>query len=248
MTSIDEGESGPFPGVRARFRYRPFLDFLADAAFQHRHAVNATNPYTANRFARAAVISAALSVESLANCLIADLDLPKEDFDEVDRKNPLDKIGQFFKHRKLQGFGKGDKPSQRCNELLRVRDLYVHPKTFAHRMEIAEPRDGGVEWIVPMSIELELWPILGIPKASFAWTSQASETALRTAFAFHEYVLKSVMQPGEAELQVLLASRSEYVSGGGFVLPLDDFMKKEFADGKAYGLRLAQLGLRKLTL
>lgn len=61
--------------IPAQYRYSPFFDCLADALFQHRHAAASVDPYTQNRYARAAVVAAALSIECLANCLIAELEL-----------------------------------------------------------------------------------------------------------------------------------------------------------------------------
>lgn len=61
------------PGV---FRYGAFYDLLADAVFQHRQAVKATDNYTINRFARASVLAATVGIECAANCLLATVDVP----------------------------------------------------------------------------------------------------------------------------------------------------------------------------
>jgi len=235
-----EGSWPPFP---AQHQYSPFFDFIADALFQQRHAAAAVDRFSANRFSRAAVISSALSVECVANCLLFNLNLPPQEFRVADRLSPLDKISRFFKEESLVGFSKGVRTSQRCHELLKIRDAYVHPKNTPNSAVLESLQDAGERWIMPMTIDLQLWPLLGIPRATFSWDAQSSAVALEAAFRFHDYVLRKIQVADRHDLAVLLASRMKVGEKVGLVMPLDDDLIQELRASKEYGLSLDDLGL-----
>lgn len=232
-----------WPPLPAQHRYNPFFDFLADALFQHRHAVAASDRYSVNRFARAAVIASALSVECIANCLLFNLELPPEEFKAADRQTPLDKISRFFKDEGLAGFSKGVRTSQRCAELLKIRDAYVHPKNRQDSAVLDRLKDGGEEWIIPMSVDMTLWPQLGVPRGTFAWDAKTSAVVLDAAFRFHHYVLKQIQAKGGYDIAVLLASRMDVTEKFRITIPLDDDLKQELRAANDYGLFLDDLGL-----
>lgn len=232
-----------WPPLPTQHRYSPFFDFLADALFQHRHAVAASNRHSANRFARAAVIASALSIECLANCLLFDLELPPDEFKAADKQSPLDKISRFFKDEGLAGFSKGVRTSQRCAELLEIRDAYVHPKNRQDSAVLDSLKDGGKEWIIPMSVDLTLWPQLGVPRGTFAWDATTSAVVLDVAFRFHHYVLSKIQAKGGYDIAVLLASRMDVTEKLRITIPLDDDLKQELRAAKEYGLLLDDLGL-----
>lgn len=232
-----------WPPIPAQHRYSPFFDFLADALFQHRYAKEATGGYDANRFARAAVISAALSVECLSNCLLAALELPAEQFKLADRMSPLEKISKFFLDRGISGFSKGVRTAQRCSELLKIRDSYVHPKNAQEPGTLGSLKDGGKDWIIPVTVDLALWPNLKIPRGTFAWNAETSAVALDAAFRFHHYVLEKIRADNQQNLAAIVATRMVVGDKFGIVIPLYDDMKVELKAAKEYGLLFAELGL-----
>lgn len=233
--------------VAVSYRFRPFYDLVADAIFQHKQAVAATQPYVVNRFSRAAIVSAALCVESLTNCLIADLELEGEEFAQVDSRPPLEKFAHYFKAKRLPGFSKGDKPVQRCAELIKIRNSYVHPKTLSYPAEMAEVADIGDEWLLPFSVELNLWPLSRIPMAPFAWNGHASAAALRICFAFFDYVVKHLAIRQTDELAYLLGTLILFPAKGGIMLPLHEEMRAEFLEGKKFGLKVQHFGIEGET-
>jgi len=240
-TSISSESS--WPPLPAQHQYSPFFDFLADALFQHRQAVAAEGQFSRNRFSRAAIIASALSVECLANCLIFNLNLPADQFIEADRQKPLDKIARFFNNESLVGFSKGVRTSQRCRELLKIRDAYVHPKNTPNSAVLDSLQDAGNKWAIPISIDLPLWPLLKIPLATFAWDSQSSAVALEAAFRFHHYVLSKIQEAARHDLAVLLASRMKLDEKLNLLMPLDESLIKELRAANEYGLHLDDLGL-----
>lgn len=243
MVDVDTHAMAPWPDLPAKHHYSPFFDFLADALYQHRHAKEAARTYDANRFARASVISAALSVECLSNCLLADLELPAEQFKVADRMSPLDKISEFFALRGISGFSKGVRTTQRCFELLKIRDSYVHPKNAQESSTLGSPKDGGKYWRIPVAVDLALWPNLRIPKGTFAWDAETSEIALEAAFRFHQYVLEKIRSDKQQNLSTLIATRMIVGDSFGLVMPLYDEMKIELKAAREYGLKFDELGL-----
>ncbi len=243
MNVSDISSKASWPPLPAQHRYSPFFDFLGDALFQHRHAAAALDRHSVNRFARAAVIASALSVECLANCLLAYLELHPEKFQLADREKPLDKIARFFEEEGIPGFGKGTRTSQRCDELIRIRNAYVHPKIRQDSAVLDSVKDGGDEWIIPMSVDLTLWPRLGIPRGTFAWDAKTSAVVLEAALSFHHYVLSRIQENGGYDLAVLLASRMDVSERLRIAIPLDDDLKRELRAAKDYGLLLDDLGL-----
>ena len=243
MYKKDISGENSWPPLPAQHQYSPFFDFLADALFQHRQAVEADGHFARNRFSRAAVIASALSVECLANCLIFNLKLPAEEFKDADRLRPLDKIARFFKDENLTGFSKGVRTSQRCRELLKIRDAFVHPKNTPNAAVLDSLKDAGENWAVPISIDLPLWPLLGIPLPTFAWDSKSSAVALEAAFRFHHYVLSKIQEAARHDLAVLLASRMKLDEKLNLIMPLDDSLIGELRAANDYGLHLDNLGL-----
>lgn len=243
MHSPEISVENSWPPIPTQHQYSPFFDFLADALFQQRQAAAAVDRFSVNRFSRTAVISSALSVECLANCLLFNLKLPSEEFRAADRLSPLDKISRFFKDQNLVGFNKGVRTSQRCHELLKIRDSYVHPKNTPNAAVLDSLQDVGEKWIIPMSIDLAHWPLLGIPRATFAWDAQSSSVALEAAFRFHHYVLSSIQGAERYDIAVLLASRMKVGENFGLIMPLDDDLILELRASKDYGLPLDDLGL-----
>jgi hypothetical protein len=229
--------------IPAQYRYSPFFDCLADALFLHRHAVASADRYTQNRYARAAVVAAALSVECFANCLIAELELIKSEFDNVDKLNPLDKIARYCKDRKISGFSKGTAVAQCCRELIEIRNRQVHPKTIRMPVDVLGFRDRGKEWELPFEIDLDLSERLGIPDGAFAWGASTSSIALKAAFQFHDSILRNILSTGTTDFAVLLATRVEFKGGLKMIMPVFDEIKLELAEVEAFGLSIDGLGL-----
>jgi len=115
----------------ATFHYIAFYDLLADAAFQHRCAAVESDSFRMNRYARASVIAAALSVECAANCLIHSLELSATLRAELDKLPALAKVETFLLLSEFGALDRGRVEVQRMKELITARNEYVHPKVTA---------------------------------------------------------------------------------------------------------------------
>ena len=94
-----------------------------------------------------------------------------------------------------------------------------------------------------MSVDLTLWPQLGVPRGTFAWDAKTSAVVLDAAFCFHHYVLSKIHAKGGYDIAALLASRMDVAEKLRITIPLDDDLKQELRAAKEYGLLLDDLGL-----
>ena len=220
--------------VPATFRYSAFYDLLADAAFQHKHAKAEEDPYRMNRYARASVLAASLSVECAANCLLASLDLSQALHSELDRLSPIAKIEAYLQLKVIKGFDRGCAAVQRVVELTKARNDHVHPKTSAIPASVNKPRDGGANWILPFNIEGEHWKQLKIPKRSMFWSSTSSLAALGAVASFYSYLFCDLLKATEEELHRMLPSRLEI--GDAHVMAVFDEIRTELQSANEHGI------------
>lgn len=238
MSEPNFPEDIKLPGV---FRYGAFYDLLADAAFQHRQAAQATDSYTSNRFARASILAAALSLECAANCLLATLDMPKALLGELDRMTPLGKFDVCLRLRGLPSIAHGTREVQLMAELVKVRNDHVHPRTTSIAAELSSPEDGETHWMLPISMEGELWPLLKIPKRPMFWSGSSSESVLLAATDFYRHLFVTLMAIGDDDLQRMLSSRLEI--GEVHVVAVFDEVRLELEGAKEWGVDLEFLGV-----
>ena len=231
-------EDMKLPGV---FRYGAFYDLLADAAFQHRQAAQATDSYTSNRCARASILAAALSVECAANCLLATLDIPKTLRAELDRMTTLGKVDACLRLRSLPPIAHGTREVQLMAELVKVRNDHVHPRTMSVAAELSNPEDGETHWMLPISLEGDLWPLLKIPKRPMFWSGANSEMVLHAVTDFYRHLFVTLMAIGADDLQRMLSSRLEI--GEAHVMAVFDEVRLELEGAKEWGVDLAFMGV-----
>ena len=211
--------------IPAKFRYVAFYDLLADSAFQHTLASNASDSFAMSRHARASIIAAALSLECIANCLLDSIDAPRSLRDELDKLAPLPKIETALLIKGIEIFDRGRNEVQKAADLVRARNDYVHPKVAAWDAEVQELQDAGTEWMLPFAIQGEHWRSLGIPKQATFWSKDASLSVLRVVCDFLKYLLVEVMQADDDALNVMLPSRLEF---GNVLMPavFDEFTRE----------------------
>lgn len=227
--------------VPAVFRYSAFYDLLADAAFQHRHAKQATDSYTMSRFARASVLASALSVECAANCLLFSLHLSKPLLTELDKLTPVAKVEAYLRLRAVDGFDRGRAEVQRVVELVKARNDHVHPKASAIRAELTSPQDGGDNWILPVNLDGEHWNQLRIPKRSMFWSDASSLAALGAVASFFTYLFATLLNATEDELHGILPSRLEI--GDAHILAVFDEIQTELQSTVDHGIDFSFFGL-----
>jgi hypothetical protein len=224
------------------FRYGAFYDLLADAVFQHRQAAKATDNYTINRFARASVLAATLSIECAANCLLATVDVPKALLGELDRMTPLGKVDVCLRLRGMSSIDYGTHAVQLVAELVKLRNDHVHPKSSTIPAEVSLPEDGDTHWLLPMSLDGELWPHLKFPKRPMFWSSECSRIALQAVADFYRYLFKTLMGIDDSDLQHMLSSRLE-IGESAMVMAVFDEVRFELEGAKEWGVDFGFLGV-----
>lgn len=227
--------------IPAVFRYGAFYDLLADAVFQHVRAAEATAPYVTSRFARASVLASALSVECVANSFLAAQNLPKALGEEIDRLSPLGKIDLCLRLRGCASIERGNKEAQAIAELIKARNDYVHPKSIPIRTEIRGVEDGGADWLLPLSLEGENWPQLGIPKRAMFWTSDSSLAALGAVAGFYRHLFQVLLAGEGQDIHMFLGSRLEV--GEARVMAVSDEIRLELKNALGFGVDFGFLGL-----
>lgn len=193
----------------ATFRYVAFYDLLADAAFQHSLASTAKESFAMTRYARASITASALSLECTANCILEAVEGSKSLLEELDKLPPLAKIEAAVRLKGITAFDRGKHEVQKAAELIRARNVYVHPRTLSWDAEIHEPQDTGSEWMLPFTIQGERWAALGIPKQAIFWSSNESLAVLKVVCEFLRYLLVEVLSLDEDQLSQMLAPRVE---------------------------------------
>lgn len=230
--------------LQAVFRYGAFYDLLAYAVFQHRQAAKAAeeaDSYTTNRFARASILASALSVECTANCLLATLDIPKALADEVDRMTPLGKIEACLRLHNLSPIARGSREVQLMSELVKIRNDHVHPRASNIPAELSSPEDGDAHWMLPISLEAELWPQLKIPKRPMFWSHESSQAVLKAITEFYRHLFLTLMASVEGDLQPMLSSRLEI--GSAHIMAEPDEVRRELEGAKEWGVDLEFFGM-----
>ncbi|AWI79496.1 hypothetical protein CEW87_09010 [Parazoarcus communis] len=225
----------------ATFHYIAFYDLLADAAFQHRCATAESDSFRMNRYARASVIAAALSVECAANCLIHSLELSATLRTELDKLSPLAKVETYLQLSEFGALDRGRVEVQRMKELITARNEYVHPKVAAIGAVVEEPKDAGHEWHVPFSIDGEHWSGLQIPKKAMFWSNANSQTTLRAIAEFFRYLFVELMKSTSEQLHGILPSRIQI--GDVHMLAVFEEFKREIAGASEFGADFSYLGL-----
>lgn len=230
----------------AKFHYIAFYDLLADAVYQHRCAAAEPDSFRMNRYARASIIAAALSVECAANCLINSLDLTAHLRAELDKMPVLAKIETYLVLSDFGPLDRGRIEVQRVKELISARNDYVHPKVTTIDATVEEPKDAGIDWHVPFSLDGEHWSGLQIPKKAMFWSKTNSQTALKAIAEFFHYLFVELMNSTSEQLHEILPSRIQI--GDMHMLAIFEEFKLEIVSASEFGADFSYFGLNAETV
>lgn len=223
----------------AVFRYSAFYDLLADASFQHRRAVISDDSFLMNRFSRASILASALSIECVANSLMASLKLPNKLGEELDKLPPMTKIETYLRFRGVDGFERGRLEVQQVAELIKIRNEHVHPKASSIPAKATLPQDGGNEWLFPFSLEGEMWSQLKIPKRSMFWSATSSQAILIAVANFFRFLFVDVLSMEEGDLRDMLHSRIEINKPEIYFDAMYDEVRNELKNAKEFMVDLS---------
>ena len=225
----------------ARFRHVPLLDLLADAAHHHRLAKQAATPYEVNRLARASITASCLSIECIANCLIASVDASAQLASEIEKMSALTKIDIYLKLNGKPELDRGCFEVQMAAELIRLRNDYVHPKIVMSDADMSTPVDHGEHWLVPFKMQAKFWPTLHLPKQPQLWDCSASKAALEALSKFFRYVIVDLVGAEQDKIARLLISSFEV--GEALIPAVFDEYKNEIGATRDDGIDFSFLAL-----
>lgn len=192
--------------VPAEFRATGFFDLLCDSIFQYRTSVACENSYENNRHARASIVAAALALESAANCFLDYSNIPPALAKDLDRLPVISKFETCLRLLGKDEMDRGCIEAQRANDLIKVRNDFVHSKTRAIQSELGAiiNKDSMVE--LPVSMTGEIWPALKIQRHSIFWTSDSAMGTLKAALSFLRYVFADLGGLTPSSLREFLVS------------------------------------------
>jgi hypothetical protein len=193
----------------ARFRHTSFLDLLADAAHSHLRARKETEPYEISRAARTSIVASCLSIECFANCMIHGLGVSTGLERELDKMPPLSKIDLALRLGGKEPLDRGARPVQQANELLKLRNEYVHPKIEVTDADIKPFERTEQEVVLPFTVTATFWPMLQVAKQAFLWDSNASQRVLLALSDLYRYVLHTRCDASEEDILRLFLPRFE---------------------------------------
>ena len=226
----------------AKFRYIAFFDLLADAVFLHQKANIEPNPYLSSRFARGSISASSLSTECFANCLLTILQPTRSLANDLDKLPPLSKIDVALRLQGSKALDRGRIEVQRVAELIQARNDYVHPKASAVEASISTPQDAENEWVLPVSMNAELWRGLEIPKPAMFWSKENSLSTLSAICLFFRYVIVDLMNGDEDLINEFFISRVEF---GNIQMPgVYDEFRELLQSASKFGLDFTFLNIQ----
>jgi len=165
--------------------FNAFASLLSDAiAFDiQAQNVDSQDFTTVNRYAKASFINAAFSIESAANACIARLPYPKIAIDQIDRATVIDKFDILYQVNSRKKVDRGCKPFQCVNEIIALRNGYVHPKLDKVQLNINQAEDKDRTYERPEE-HTKKTRFLKIPKKLDIWAGKESRVVVKETISF----------------------------------------------------------------
>jgi len=162
-----------------------FFDLFWDAAWFARRILKKKKEFddeNESRFARASIISAALSVECAANCCIEELSGKFRD--DVDKLPILSKFDVYLLSKRRPILDRGSRFVQPVSELIGLRNEYVHRKVTKVACEYQKIGQFGTLKMAPSKFTNSLG---GFNTDSRVWGNEAAFAVLGAVTKFFDY-------------------------------------------------------------
>jgi len=159
---------------------------------------------TINRYSKASLTTAVLSIESGANSCIARMTYPELVIQQLDKLSVIDKYDVLYSARFGKKIDRGNKPLQVVRELFQLRNCYVHPKLQRIKTKIAI-NEKGERTYEKVSEHKKNTPIL---KASYdfaTWTGEHSRKVVRETIIFFNHFFSELCGLSAKECSHLLS-------------------------------------------
>ena len=165
-----------------------FADMLTDAIMFDVDAYKFTDSDFSeeNRYAKAAILNAILSVECAANCCVARMKYPPLVLDQIDKLSVINKYDLLYSARYNKKLDRGSKAIQSIQELFGLRNKYVHPKIqkVTNKMSVNEKGEKTYE---RSPEHTKYTQVLRLPHDFNTWTTENSRTVLKAILTFFNY-------------------------------------------------------------
>jgi hypothetical protein len=156
--------------------------------------------------ARGSVIFSLLLLECAANICIEELDLENSINKEVDTLPLLAKFDFYartrFRNRK---FSRGNKYVERVQELKRLRDNFVHPKSLKVELEYEGEDANG--WRTSV-IQLEKTKLLNVSKNPNYWLAKDAAIVMKAVHDFLGHFFRDICKFSPSRVSALVFSES----------------------------------------
>ena len=185
---------------------RPFLHLLGDAIQFLLLAEQQPKGHDLDLlFSRSSIIHAVFSLESAANCCLREHPYPRRLLEKCDSFSLLEKF-EFVLATVQAGkpLDRGCKAVQVVDELVAVRNRYVHPKAKSGPM-IAEAIDDG--FIATQGGE---HPITGFSDRPITWKAAEARTAVKGAIEFLDLFFVDWCRMSQDRIERLLVSSATF--------------------------------------
>lgn len=159
---------------------------------------------TINRYAKAAGINSALSIEAGANSCLARMTYPALVVEQLDKLSVLDKYDVLFTARYGKGVDRGSKPFQVVKELFQLRNRYVHPKLEKIKTRIAI-NEAGEKTYEKAPEHQKFTPILKVPYDLATWTGGHSRIVVKETINFFNHFFSELCGLDKEECSKLLS-------------------------------------------
>jgi len=183
-----------------------FSSLLADAiAFDFQAQQKSTSDFAAtNRYSKASVINAILSIEAAANSCIARMTYPEMVVQQLDKLSTLDKYDVLYTARFGKKVDRGSKSFQVVRELFQLRNRYVHPKLEKIKTKIAITKKNEKTYEKAPK-HCKNTPILKIPYDFNIWTGKHSRKVVKEAIIFFNHFFTELCGLDAKECSELLS-------------------------------------------
>lgn len=163
---------------------RPFFDLFCDAILLARSCGDReSNDDLRRPLARAALMNAVFSIEAAANCALRCYPSSRTLHESLDKLGILDKFEFLLTTRSPnETFDRGRREMQEIQELISIRNKYVHPKSRQRPMQF----DAGTAEQVDFTFQIDAGTtkLLNIPNQHIAWDFQHAQSAILAVAQF----------------------------------------------------------------
>lgn len=120
---------------------KPFLNTFIDAIMYAKKAEETKDEYLIKLLSKASILHCSFAVEALANNMLQFLKVQGKLADSLDRLDIIAKLDLFSFIVKKRNIDRGSRPIQIFQELITIRNNYVHPKIQSSDLETMVKED-----------------------------------------------------------------------------------------------------------